>query len=297
MYYVVCLLLYALVLFWFYRVIQTPVPRSQWRHFSGSFVEFGLQGLTKSDVRKRKRRTRALPAWLRFLYWVWFLTHFAIFLGIPILLVLLTHQIQGVLLVPESAFAFSSNAGAMLVFLFGALFSSVAVTCFYGSITNRGVIREADRLYRMGSFAEYPALVNKILSGIFLLIGLPMMMLSLHSYTYFTDREIVFQGVFASETVRYDEIEYAKVWVQQRRKNFDMEYLVGYEKGDAIAERLIYDENIEWLDIRRVDGLLVQKQIDVHRIPIEPDQLQVMQEEMVDWWVQEAIDMCGISEP
>ena len=112
--------------------------------------------------------------------------------------------------VPENAFCIDLNTPALLVFGFGAFLTGIPVLVAYSYLTNRGIIRKADLLYQLGSFQEYPKRMNILISGVLMLIGLPLMMLGFNSYRYFSDEQITVKSALSSrETVySYSDVSY-----------------------------------------------------------------------------------------
>jgi len=293
MYYIACLAIYVVVCLLTYREIKAA-PNNHWNRFGSRLKAEAYKGLTQYDVKGRKGRTSVLPLRLRFLYWAWFDMHFILWFGTLILMAVFLHAIQGVLVVPESAYTHATGIGAISAFGAGAFFLSFDLTYLFSTATNRGVIRQADRLYRLGSFAEYPDSINRILCGILLLIGIPFMMLSLPACTWYTDSGIVFQGAFSKEYVSYNQIEEAQVSVELYGKSvFELEYVIRYQKDGQSIERQIYGANIYWLDIEKVDATFLRKGVPVRRIPISPELAAGIKGEKADWWVRLAFKLCG----
>lgn len=209
MYYLIAFLIYSLIVLLFVLYVMTPSQMEK-RQFKGVLVDEMMKSLTKSDVRSRKKRVKILPLYQRFLYWLWFSSIIAMIVVPAIVLSVARYYLIDYFFVPENAFCIDLNTPALLVFGFGAFLTGIPVLVAYSYLTNRGIIRKADLLYQLGSFQEYPKRMNILISGVLMLIGLPLMMLGFNSYRYFSDEQITVKSALSSrETVySYYDVSY-----------------------------------------------------------------------------------------
>lgn len=297
MYYTACLAIYIVIFLLVCRALRAA-PKGHWSLYKDALMAEAYKCLTKYDVKMRRQRTRLLPLWQRFLYWVWFSMHFVLWFGTLILLAAFLHAIQGVFVVPEIAYAHATGVGTVIAFGVGAFFLCFDLTYVFSTMTNRGMIKRADRLYQLGPFSAYPSSISKIICGLLLLAGLPFMMLSLPVCTFYTGNGIVFQGAFSREVVPYHQMEEAQVSVTQTNsRNLNLDYVIRYQKNGAPIERRIYGLNIQGPDIEKVDETFIRKGVTVHRILISPELAARIEDEKVAWWAKLAFKLCGAKEP
>lgn len=206
MYYLICFLLYFLIIFLLLYVlkrISKVKNKKKSKKFKDVFIKELSKGLTKSDLKYRKRRVKVLPLWQRFLYKLWFSSMVIIIVIQPVLFCIARNLVIGNFFVSKDALYYSSSSLSELVFGIGAFMCGMPILVGYSYISNRGVIRKADLLYQMGSFQEYPVQENLFISILLLIIGLPMMIMSFNSYTYIERDEFAIKTAFSISEKHY----------------------------------------------------------------------------------------------
>ncbi len=212
MYYIICFLI---VLIWSLAAIyfaKLPI-QEETRAFLNTLQHEAYKGLSKSDVKYRKKRVKNLPLFDRFLYWLWFWSLiFLLCIGFPLLPSVLRWLVIKYAVCPEGTIFLHIPEGSHLAFICGSFFFGIPFLVAYSYLTNRGRLRKADFVYQMGSFQEYPKKMNIVLSAICGLLGLLIMILPCNSYQYCTKSEIVNKSAFSiHETVyRTGQIDYAE---------------------------------------------------------------------------------------
>ena len=202
-------MIYFLIVIIFVLYFKKP-DKNEYRQFKEVFTKEMMKGQIKSDVKSRKKRVKVLPLYQRCLYLLWFSSIITmIFLPAVVLSIARVYLID-LFFVPENAFCIDVNSPSLLVFGIGVFFAGIPLLVAYSYLTNRGVIRKADLLYQLGSFQEYPKKANIYISGILLLIGLPLMIFGFNSYRYFNDKQIVVKSALSiSEAVySYSDVNY-----------------------------------------------------------------------------------------
>ena len=202
MYYAVGILIYVLSLYWVYRLKkrQSDGLPGQRYQFIESLVK-KTDHISLNYYPKRSYHNHIIPdllsIFLRTFFW----------LGVPIILMVLYNGIQAAIFLPQNAYAYSSDSVALATFALGAFITSIS-----SSNLIIPIIRE-NSIAKLSGYGQknQPEAIDGFRSGICLLLGLPLLIISLHSFTYYTDQGIVFQGKFTSETVRYDQIQFAEV--------------------------------------------------------------------------------------
>jgi hypothetical protein len=211
MYYLISFLLYFLILFLIVITFRKP-HKDENRKFKKVFIQEMMKGLSKSDVRSRKKRVKVLPLYQRILYWLWFTSVMTLIFLPMIVLSIARYYILEFFFIPDHAFNIDFNTPSLLVFGVGVFLAGIALAVAYSYLTNRGIIREADMLYQLGSFQEYPKKANVFISGILLAVGLPLMILGFNSCRYFTHDEIVVKSALSinEKTYLFSDVEYIK---------------------------------------------------------------------------------------
>jgi len=209
MYYLISFLIYFLIIILFVLYFKKP-DKNEYRQFKEVFTKEMMKGQIKSDVKSRKKRVKVLPLYQRFLYWLWFSSIMTIIFLPTVVLSIARFYLIDLFFVPENAFCIDLNSPSLLVFGIGVFLAGIPLLVAYSYLTNRGVIRKVDLLYQLGSFQEYPKKANIYISGILLLIGLPLMIFGFNSYRYFNDEQIVVKSALSiSETVySYSDVNY-----------------------------------------------------------------------------------------
>ena len=292
MYHAICIILYIPVLFWIYSLHKSSSPRppSGLHRIIESFVE-KLNRLIEDNSGERSDKPPMLSRY-NFTFFITLLMRLFFWLVVPVLLLLLQHEIQFAIFRPDNAFAYSSNEGATIVFAAGAFTASIAFSNLIIPILNRIILRKSKIRSGKSDFQSKTASINIFRSGALLLIGVPLLMLSLYSYTYYTDQEINFQEFFTSETVRYDQIQYAEThWDQQANS---LEYFIYYGAGNPPNMKRIYGGNIERLDIRQVDDTLIRNKVEVRRTPITQEQLETIERAQQVLLKELVVSLCGV---
>jgi len=210
-YYLISFLLYFLILFLIVITFRKP-HEDENRKFKKVFIQEMMKGLSKSDVRSRKRRVKVLPLYQRILYWFWFTSVMVLMFLPAIVLSIARYYILEFFFVPDNAFYIDINTPSLLVFGVGVFLAGIALDVAYSYLTNRGIIRKADMLYQLGSFQDYPKKANVFISGVLLAVGLPLMILGFNSYRYFTHDEIVVKSALSINETSYlfSDVEYIK---------------------------------------------------------------------------------------
>lgn len=209
MYYLISFLIYFLIVLLFVLYIKKPKKKEQGQ-FIDTFNKEMMKGLSKSDVKSRKKRVKVLPLSQRFLYWIWFTSLVSMILLPTVVLSITRYFMIDFLFVPENAFCIDLNSPSLFAFGAGVFFAGIPFLVAYSYLTNRGVIKKADLLYQMGSFQEYPKRANIFISWILLIIGFPLMILGFNSYRYFNEDQIVVKSALSiNETVySYSDVDY-----------------------------------------------------------------------------------------
>jgi len=192
----------------------------------------------KSEHKSRKKRIRALPLYQRFLFWFWYDTVFIMIFLPAILFSVLRYYLIADLYIPASAMDFSVGGPALLLFGVGSFLVGISLDVGYSYLTNRGIIREADRLYSVGSFQEYPKEANVFISVILVAIGGLIMIFSFNCYDYITPEKMAFKPAFAmsekiyayadiddmEKTIYSDgEVSYAAHFVDGKKHTFSID--------------------------------------------------------------------------
>lgn len=209
MYYLISLLLYLLIVLSLIMYLKKTKGKEKHK-FKETFINEMMKGLTKSDVKSRKKRVKVLPLYQRFLYWLWFSSIMAMIILPTVVLSIARYYLIDIIFVPENAFCIDINTPSLLVFGVGVFFAGIPLLMAYSYLTNRGIIRKADLLYQLGSFQEYPQKMNILISGILFIIGIPLMILGFNSYRYFNDQQIVVKSALSiNETIySYSDVSY-----------------------------------------------------------------------------------------
>lgn len=193
-------------------LIKRPIQDEK-RIFLDTLRREAYKGLSKSDVKYRKKRVKNLPLFDRFLYWLWFSSIiFLLCIGFPILPSVFRWLIIKYAVCPEGTIFLHISGGSHFAFGVGSFFLGIPFLVAYSYLTNRGRLRKADLVYQMGSFQEYPKKMNIAVSAICGLIGLIIMIIPCNSYQYCTKDEIVNKSAFSINKTVYtaEQIDYAE---------------------------------------------------------------------------------------
>lgn len=256
MYYILFIMLYALLLYLFKISVKYSVKEES--SFSKSkLINETLKGLSKRDVKYRRKRIKALPFYKRFLYKAWYISVIFLLIILPVLLCAIRRLIIKAL-IPTYVTYFETDILATSVFLIGGLLIGVPITLVYSYLTNRGIIKQADLIYQLGSFQEYPKKVNIILSWLCVLIGLLIVFLPCNCYRYCTDDKIGIKKVFSlsEQAYTYPEINYVEK-VISGSEAVKSRYTFFTQDGESF----ILGENVTG-DV--IDNLLCEKDIEVY---------------------------------
>lgn len=297
MYFAVCLFAYVLACLTIYSYMKKASPENLQQQPEGTGKAMAFKRLAKWEIMTRKQLKREIPLWARFLFKVWLIMHIFILFGTTSLLMIMLHAIQGITIIPGNAITYATGIGAIAGFGAGAFLVAIFLTEIYSSTTNRGMIRQIGRLYKYRPFLEYSDSVNRIICGVLFLIGLPIMMLSLRACTYYTANGIVFQGSFVTESVSYNQIDNAEVYVEQHDEHgFSLNYIIYYRRNGHLEQRLIYDNYTFSIDLKEVDRLLVSNGVAVQRTPIgSKEAAAIIADKKMDWWIELAFGLCGVA--
>ncbi len=114
MYYLVSLFIYILIVFLFILYLKKPdiIEKQQFKEI---FTKEMMKGLTKSDIRLRKKRVKVLPFFQRVLYWIWFSSIIAMLVLPAGVLCIVRYYIIDFCFVPESALYIDLNSPSLLV--------------------------------------------------------------------------------------------------------------------------------------------------------------------------------------
>jgi hypothetical protein len=238
MYYLASFSIYSIIVFLFWYLFKKPDKNEKYQ-FKSVLVNEMTKGLTKSDVESRKKRVKVLPLHQRFIYWIWF-SSIIIMLVLPaILLNIARYYLIELFFATKSVFFIDLNSGSLLVFSFGVFLAGVSLNVAYSYLTNRGFIRKADLLYQIGSFQEYPLKMNILISGILVIIGLPLMILGFNSYRYFSEEQIVIKSALSVEenVYSYTDVDYID---HSFLKDGSNKYTIVFKSG----KKLILDNRI-----------------------------------------------------
>ena len=283
MYYAVGILIYILALYWVYRLKKGQSDRSLQQRYR--FIESIVKRIDHIALNYYPKRSNnhIIPDVYSLLKRTFF------WIGGPIILIVLYDNIQAAIFLPQNAYAYSSDAFSIVLFALGAFVTSIALSNLLIPIVYEKIIVKVNG-YGQKSRSESS---NGFRSGICLLFGLPLLMISMHIFTYYTDQGIVFQGTFTSETVIYDQIQFAEVqWNQQ---NGNLEYYIYYGDNTKLDVKRIYGENTENLDIRQVDDMLIQNNTDVRRNRVTQAQLKMIESGKSVRLKELVIALCGVS--
>lgn len=262
MYYVMALLVYLLILFPILLSIRKPDIKDR-DVFATTLVREHYKSVTKSDVKSRKKRVKVLPLYQRGLYWVWFWRNLSMVALPAIGLSISRYYLIDAWFVPDSAYFIDLNSPSLLVFGFGAFLVGIPIFVVLSTLSNRGIIREADRLYQMGSFQEYPAEFNALLAKITLVIGLPLVILGFNSYRYLTPDYIVSKSALSlSETITpYDDIDYIE---HSFYVDGDDSYTFYYKNGESFTIFYNMEDNVAFFKA------IADHQIEIKIVHVKP---------------------------
>lgn len=262
MYYVVALLVYAMVLMVAVFALRKPNDAEAFE-FKIVMASEMIKGVTKSDVNSRKKRVKSLPLYQRVLYWVWFSSIMS-FIFIPVIgLMIGRYYLIEYLFVPETAFLIDLDSPSLLVFGVGAFLVNIPFLVGYSWLTNRGIIREADLLYQLGSFEEYPARANQFIAMVLLIIGLPPLLLGFNSYRYLTPDHLVTKSALSILEKRYNYTDVDHVELRYYVDG-DKRYTFVFKDGFSIPLSSVPSEN-ETLAL-----ILEEHRFEIEIIYVEP---------------------------
>jgi hypothetical protein len=117
----------------------------------------------KAERKKRKMRVNVLPLYQRILYNIWFISILVLLFFPPVVFLVVRRYLVEYFFIPENAINYSTSSIQEIFFTSACFFCGIPFVLFYSYITNKGIIRKADKLYQMGSFQEYPKKFNLFL--------------------------------------------------------------------------------------------------------------------------------------
>lgn len=216
-----------------------------------------MKGLSKSDVKYRKKRVKVLPFSQRFLYRIWVAACISFIFLIPITLMVSQYFVMNALYIPEAAVCVMAHGGVSAVLVFAGLFIGVVISIGFSYLTYSEKIKKVDLLYSIGSFQSYPKTANVFICFFLVLIMFPVVVFSYNSYTFCTEEEIVVKSAFAftEKTYQFSEVTHItkKVFSDGKRS-----YFAHTERGKEI--KIFYgkeDEAEGLIDVFQIHHLTV----------------------------------------
>lgn len=263
MYYIVSYIIYFLTLLILFRILRKPGDIDGAKA-KDRFVTEMYKGLSKSDLKNRKKRVKSLRLYERFLYRLWFTFCIILLFAVPLLLIALRIFIQKKFYIPNFVIFYSNDSidtPSAIVLLFGGMFLGAVISVGFSYLTYTDTIRKADKIYQTGSFQTYPFKFNIFMSFIIVLIVFPIMITSFNCYLFCTEDEIVEKSAFSLNENRY---EYSNVsYIEQKTYTDDkIEYIAFMDNGKKLT---IYDG----FDDEAVLNVLHEYNIDIHQIVVK----------------------------
>ena len=217
MYYIVLFAIYSLVLLAFIPALKKPGNINSVKARKRLAREM-LKGLSKWDVKNRKKRVKVLPLSYRVLYLSWYITNISLFIVVPILLIAFRSYVMEALYAPETTIYFlhmSEDSVSLYVLFFFGIFLGMVLSMGFSYLTYTKTIERADAIYQTGSFQTYPKKFILWLAFITIVIVLPIAIMCFNSYRLLTENEIIIKRAysFSARVYPYSEIDF----VEQRR--------------------------------------------------------------------------------
>jgi hypothetical protein len=216
------------------------------RRFGGVLLESQGHG-SKLERKSRKKRVQTLKSWERIIYIIWVAVQITMIIGMPILFIGGKYLIIKHFVVPEGTLYFETGIWGMVSILLAGFITGIPLILGFSYLTYRGPIRRADKLYRIGSFQEYPKKANWFIAGICGLLGALIMFLPLNSYRYCTEDEITIKKVFAlnEKAYAFSEIDHVEEKTYSGNNNKDYTFYTSdgdkFDFGDRINDDTMRD--------------------------------------------------------
>ena len=259
MYYLICILFYVAFLFAAFMLLKYILKKPEKndkKKFASVFWEKSTNARNRSYIRSRKKRVKSLPLYQRFVYWLWFCSIVILIFIQPVLFSVIRYYFIKSFYLPENCIYFETGPLSDLAFMFAGFLCGIPLMVAFSYLTNRGIVKEADALYELGSFQEYPRIISLILSIVLLVVGLPIGIMSFNNYRYCTDDQIGIKSSFSFTVKKYD---YFEIQCVNRRKytgnTFD--YMIRLKNGKELhlADGVHHQTNESLNDLFRLKGI------------------------------------------